>query len=59
MRFIFKTRYEQDINLIQHGGQLFWYGLLIVALLALPLAASRYFLSQVSRSSSMCWSPTG
>lgn len=49
MRFIFKTRYEQDINLIQHGGQLFWYGLLIVALLALPLAASPYFLSQVSQ----------
>jgi branched-chain amino acid transport system permease protein len=49
MRYLFKTRYEQDIALIQHGGQTFWYGLLIVVLLALPFAASPYFLSQLSQ----------
>ena len=32
MRFIFKTDYEQDIRLIKHGGQAFWYGLLVLAL---------------------------
>ena len=26
MRFIFKTDYEQDIRLVKHGGQVFWYG---------------------------------
>ena len=31
MRFIFKTDYDQDIRLFQHGGQMFWYGLLGVA----------------------------
>jgi hypothetical protein len=29
MRFIFKTSYEQDINLAKHGGHRFWYGLLL------------------------------
>jgi branched-chain amino acid transport system permease protein len=36
MRFIFKTRYDQDIDLLEHGGQRFWYGLLVVALLTAP-----------------------
>ena len=26
MRFIFKTDYDQDIHLVKHGGQVFWYG---------------------------------
>jgi branched-chain amino acid transport system permease protein len=47
MRFIFKTTYDQDIRLFQHGGQMFWYGLLGVALLAAPLALSEYVLSQL------------
>ena len=33
MRFIFKTSYRQDIRLYRHGGDIFWYGLLILALL--------------------------
>src|SRR6266550_2821743 len=32
MRFIFKTGYAQDIRLFQHGGQVFWYGLLLLLL---------------------------
>ena len=36
MRFIFKTDYDQDIRLFKHGGQMFWYGLLVVALLVAP-----------------------
>ena len=32
MRFIFKTRYEQDLALFKHGGQKFWYGLLLLGL---------------------------
>jgi len=33
MRFIFKTDYEQDIKLSRHGGHVFWYGALLLALL--------------------------
>jgi branched-chain amino acid transport system permease protein len=47
MRFIFKTSYDQDIRLFQHGGQMFWYGLLAVVLLAAPYIVSGYVLSQL------------
>jgi branched-chain amino acid transport system permease protein len=48
MRFIFKTDYDQDIRLFKHGGQKFWYGLLLVALLAAPWLFEEYLLSQVT-----------
>jgi branched-chain amino acid transport system permease protein len=48
MRFIFKTSYEQDVQLVKHGGQAFWYGLLVLAALAAPFWASEYLLSQLS-----------
>jgi branched-chain amino acid transport system permease protein len=47
MRFIFKTDYDQDIRLFQHRGQMFWYGLLGVLLLAAPFLVSGYVLSQL------------
>jgi branched-chain amino acid transport system permease protein len=46
MRFVFKTRYDQDIDLARHGGQRFWYGLLLLALLAAPWVVTEYWLSQ-------------
>ncbi|MES3016011.1 MAG: branched-chain amino acid ABC transporter permease [Pseudomonadota bacterium] len=48
MRFIFKTRYAQDIDLFQHGGQRFWYGLLLAALVAAPWWAGEYGLAQLT-----------
>ena len=47
MRFLFKTTYDQDLRLFRHGGQVFWYGLLAVVLLAAPWWASEYLLSQL------------
>ncbi|MCX7175016.1 MAG: branched-chain amino acid ABC transporter permease [Proteobacteria bacterium] len=47
MRFIFKTRYEQDLVLFKHGGQKFWYAVLVAALLLAPLLFSEYFISQL------------
>jgi branched-chain amino acid transport system permease protein len=47
MRFLFKTRYDQDIALFAHGGQKFWYGALAFVLLAAPLWVSEYALSQL------------
>ena len=47
MRFIFKTSYDQDIRLFQHGGQVFWYGLLAVLLLIAPFIVGGYVLSQL------------
>src|SRR5262245_39387756 len=48
MRFIFKTRYEQDIVLAKHGGHRFWYGLMMVVLLAAPWLATEYWLAQLT-----------
>jgi branched-chain amino acid transport system permease protein len=48
MRFQFKTDYRQDIRLVQHKGQAFWYGLLLLALLAAPWVAGNYWLSQLT-----------
>src|SRR5258706_6065908 len=47
MRFLFKTDYAQDIRLFKHGGQVFWYGLLMLLLLAAPFAAGEYVMSQL------------
>ena len=48
MRFVFKTRYEQDFRLARHEGHLFWYGLLVLLLLAAPWALSEYALAQLT-----------
>ena len=48
MRFVFKTRYEQDIVLVKHGGHRFWYGLLMLALLAAPWLFTEYWLAQLT-----------
>ena len=48
MRFIFKTGYAQDIRLAKHGGHVFWYGLLMLALLAAPWVFPEYWLAQLT-----------
>jgi len=48
MRFIFKTKYDQDIRLFKHGGSVFWYALLVVGLIAAPLVLDRYLMSQAT-----------
>jgi branched-chain amino acid transport system permease protein len=46
MRFLFKTDYRQDIRLFKHGGQVFWYSALALALAAAPWLLSPYWVSQ-------------
>ena len=48
MRYIFKTSYGQDIDLAKHGGQVFWYSLLGVALIAAPWVVPEYWLAQLT-----------
>lgn len=48
MRFIFKTSYEQDINLAKHGGHVACYSALGAALLAAPWVLPEYWLSQLT-----------
>ena len=48
MRFIFKTDYAQDIKIAKHGGQLFWYGALLLVLLLAPWVFAEYWLAQLT-----------
>jgi branched-chain amino acid transport system permease protein len=48
MRFIFKTDYAQDVNLLKHNGQRFWYGLLLLLLVAAPWLFAEYWLAQLT-----------
>ena len=48
MRFIFKTSYAQDIALAKHGVHRFWYGALMLFLLAAPWLLPEYWLAQVT-----------
>ena len=48
MRFIFKTKYSQDINIAKHNGDRFWYSLLILIMLALPLVLDDFYLGEIS-----------
>ena len=48
MRFIFKTDYGQDIKLAKHGGQVFWYELLALLLVAAPWLFAEYWLAQLT-----------
>jgi branched-chain amino acid transport system permease protein len=48
MRFIFKTRYDQDIVLAKHGGHKFWYTLLMLALIGAPWWLESYGLAQLT-----------
>jgi branched-chain amino acid transport system permease protein len=48
MRFIFKTSYEQDIGLAKHGGHVFWYSVLMLALVAAPWLLAEYWLAQLT-----------
>lgn len=48
MRFIFKTGYRQDISLIKHSGQRFWYGLLAIAVLLAPLGLDKFYVGELA-----------
>ena len=48
MRFQFKTSYNQDIRLFKDKVDASWYGLLAVAVLALPLLMSEYYVGEAT-----------
>ena len=48
MRFLFKTDYNQDLRLLQHGIQKFWYAVLLALLLAAPWMLPEYFTAQLT-----------
>jgi branched-chain amino acid transport system permease protein len=47
MRFVFKTRYGQDIGLFKDGVAASWYGLLLLALMLAPWVLPDYYRAQL------------
>ncbi len=47
MRYLFRTDYRQDIALWRHRGDLFWYGLLCVVLLLIPLLLGEFYVGEL------------
>ena len=48
MRFVFKTSYDQDIDLARHGGHRFWYSALALVLVLAPWGLPEYWLAQLT-----------
>jgi branched-chain amino acid transport system permease protein len=47
MRYLFKTDYRQDIALWRHRGDIFWYGLLVIALLLIPGVMGEFYVGEL------------
>ena len=47
MRYLFKTRYQQDLALFRHGGDRLNYGLLLVVLLLVPVMLSEFYVGEL------------
>lgn len=48
MRYVFKTRYEQDIRIWRHAGDLQFYGVVLVALLLVPFVLDDYYVNEAN-----------
>jgi branched-chain amino acid transport system permease protein len=48
MRFLFKTDYNQDLRLYRHSGDVFWYGLLLLALIVAPFVLDEFYIGEMS-----------
>src|SRR5438309_1067047 len=47
MRYLFRTRYQQDIALWRHNGDRFWYGLLALLVLIAPLLLGEFYIGEL------------
>ncbi len=47
MRYVFRTDYRQDTLLWRHRGDLFWYGLLGIVLLAFPKLLGEFYVGEM------------
>ena len=48
MQYFFKTAYKQDLRVWRHRGDLYWYALLAVALLLLPMLAGEFYVGELA-----------
>jgi len=48
MRIIFKTSYLQDIRVLKHSGYVFWYTLLLAAILIAPAVLDEFYIGEMA-----------
>ena len=48
MRFVFKTSYNQDIQIFRDKVDMSWYGVLAVLVIGLPFALSEYYVGETA-----------
>lgn len=48
MRIIFKTSYLQDIKILKHNGYIFWYGILLFAVLVAPGVLDEFYIGEMA-----------
>ena len=48
MRTVFKTTYDHDIRWFRHDGQAFWYVMLVLVMLFLPVFVGGYYIGEVT-----------
>lgn len=49
MRFLFRTSHSKDMAIFQHSGQVFWYGLLALALFVAPFVLDPFYLGELAQ----------
>jgi branched-chain amino acid transport system permease protein len=47
MRYLFRTRYQQDVAIWRHNGDRFWYGLLTVLVLLAPAVLGEFYIGEL------------
>ncbi len=47
MRYLFKTRYEQELRAWRHSGDVLWYGLLLIVLLLIPGLMGEFYVGEL------------
>jgi len=47
MRYLFRTAYHQDMALWRHGGDIFWYGLLLAVTLVIPFVMGEFYVGEL------------
>jgi len=47
MRYLFRTAYHQDMALWRHGGDIFWYGLLLAVMLVIPFVMGEFYVGEL------------
>src|SRR6202790_1557918 len=47
MRYLFRTNYQQDLRAWRHGGDAFWYSLLVVICLIIPLVMGEFYVGEM------------